>query len=75
MNDLHREHPGQESLERFLLNMLSKGELGILETHILACGHCVEQLEHLETEIAATRLALKQLEAGEQIFEKLACGL
>jgi len=63
MNEPYREHPSEEALERFLLNMSSEQELETLETHVLACEYCVDQLEALETQIAATRLALRQLEA------------
>jgi hypothetical protein len=63
MNEPYREHPSEEALERFLLNMSSEQELETLETHVLACEYCVDQLETLETQIAATRLALRQLAA------------
>ena len=70
MNEPYDEHPTEEALERFLLNMLSDEELGALELHILGCEDCVEQLETLETDIAATRLALRQSEAFERIMKK-----
>jgi hypothetical protein len=63
MNEPYREHPCEEALERFLLNMSSKEELEGLEPHVLACESCIDQLETLETQIAATRLALQRLEA------------
>ncbi len=63
MNESFREHPSEESLERFLLNMSPEEEVESVEMHILACGYCVEQLETLETQIAATRIALQTLEA------------
>ena len=63
MNETHREHPSEEALERFLLNMSPEEEIESLETHVLACEYCVDQLETLETQIAATRLALQKLEA------------
>ena len=62
MNEPYREHPSEEALERFLLNMSPEEEVEGFETHILACGYCIEQLETLETQIAATRLALQTLE-------------
>ncbi len=62
MNESYREHPSEEALERFLLNMSPEEELESVETHVLACGRCVDQLETLETQIAATRLALQTLE-------------
>jgi hypothetical protein len=43
--------------------MSSEEEREILETHVLACEYCVDQLETLETQIAATRLALRSLES------------
>jgi hypothetical protein len=74
MNNPYHEHPNEEALERFILNMSPEQELDILEPHILACGKCVEQLETLEIEIAATRLALRQLLATELILQKSAQG-
>jgi hypothetical protein len=62
MNERFREHPSEEALERFLLNMSPEEEIETVETHVLACGYCVRQLETLETQIAATRLALHELE-------------
>jgi hypothetical protein len=61
MNEPYREHPSEEALERFLLNTAREEELEIVETHIFACDYCVEQMETLETQIAATRLAFKEL--------------
>jgi hypothetical protein len=63
MNEPYSEHPSEEALERFLLNMSPEEELEALETHVLACSYCVDQLEYLETQIAATRLALETLES------------
>lgn len=62
MNESYREHPSEEALERFLLNMSPEEEIEELETHVLACGQCVDKLEMLETQIAATRMALQSLE-------------
>jgi hypothetical protein len=67
MNEPYREHPSEEALERFLLKMSPEGELDIVETHVLACGYCIEQLETLETRIAATRLALQELEVQKAL--------
>jgi hypothetical protein len=55
MTDPYSDHPSEEALESFLLNRLSEAELEIVETHILACEFCVEQLETLEALIAATK--------------------
>jgi hypothetical protein len=55
MTNPYSDHPSEEALESFLLNRLSEAELEIVETHILACELCVEQLEELETLIAATK--------------------
>jgi len=63
MNESFREHPSEEALERFLLNVSPEQELEDLEMHVLACGQCVDHLESIEVEIAATRLALRRLEA------------
>jgi hypothetical protein len=66
MDETYREHPSEEALERFLLGMSAEEEMEDLETHVLACGYCVEQLEILEIQIAATRLALQTLEADRK---------
>jgi hypothetical protein len=63
MKEPSREHPNEEALERFLLNMSSEAELETVETHVLACEYCVEKLETLETQIAATRFALRTVES------------
>jgi hypothetical protein len=62
MNDSYRDHPGEEALERFLLHQCSEDELEVVETHVLACESCVSQLEALELDIAATQIALRNLE-------------
>ena len=69
MSDSYRDHPNEEALERFLLNTSPEEELEILESHILACGECVGLLKTLENEIAATRLALRQLLEVERILK------
>jgi hypothetical protein len=65
------EHPSEETLELFLFNRLPEEDLDSLETHVLACEHCVECLETLETQIAATRVALQNLQDG-RILKKSA---
>jgi hypothetical protein len=67
MNEAFHDHPSEEALERFLLNMSAEEEIESVETHVLACGRCVEQLETLETQIAATRIALQTLEAQRNL--------
>jgi hypothetical protein len=67
MNESYREHPSEEALERFLLNMSADDEVESLEVHVLACGYCVEKLESLETQIAATRLALQKIETQRKV--------
>jgi hypothetical protein len=69
MNESYRDHKDDEALERFLLNMSSEEELEILESHIIACGYCIERLETLETDIGAIRLALRQTEAVNRILK------
>jgi hypothetical protein len=64
MDDPHREHPSEEALERFLLHRSQDDELEFVETHILACELCVTQLETLEVQIAATKMALRDLAAA-----------
>jgi hypothetical protein len=67
MNEPYREHPSEEALERFLLKMSPEGEIEVVETHIFACGYCIDQLETLETRIAATKMALRELEAQKAL--------
>ena len=69
MTDPYRDHPSEEELERFLLQRLSPAELEIVETHILACESCVEQLETLEILIAATKLTTTSQEAERTHLE------
>ena len=56
------EHPTEEALERFLMQHSQEEELEILETHILACASCIARLENLEMQIAATKIALRELQ-------------
>lgn len=56
------EHPNEEALERFLLRRSEEPEIEMVETHILACDACVERLEILETQIAATKIALQEFQ-------------
>ena len=70
MTNKNREHPHEDELERFLLNTSSEEELETLGPNILARGYCIELLETLENEIGATRLALRQLLAAEQILKR-----
>lgn len=64
MNERYNDHPDEEALERFLLHRCSEEELEIVETHVLACESCITQLEALEEDIAATKLALQRLESS-----------
>ncbi len=60
------EHPDEEALERFLLHRSEEPEVEIVETHMLACDACVERLEILETQIAATKIALQEFQLEAQ---------
>ena len=55
-------HLTEEQLERFLLHQTPDEELEGLETHFLACESCVVRLENLEIQIAATKLALREVQ-------------
>ncbi len=59
------EHPADEVLERFLLHGSDEEEVEVVETHVMACESCVTRLETLETEIAATKLALQNVRLDE----------
>jgi hypothetical protein len=65
MNEPYRDHPSEDSLERFLFNQSDEEELEIVETHFLACETCVTRLEALELNIAATKLALRTQQAEQ----------
>ncbi|HMF75698.1 MAG TPA: hypothetical protein VK604_08570 [Bryobacteraceae bacterium] len=65
MTDPYSDHPKEEALESFLLNRLPEAELEIVETHILACEFCIEQLESLEVLIAATKATAMKPEARQ----------
>lgn len=65
MNGPYQDHPHEDALERFLLNQSEEEELEIVETHILACESCVTRLETLEFNLAATKLALNNLQAEQ----------
>ena len=62
MTDPYLDHPNEEALERFLRNEVPESELEVIETHILACDSCVTRLQALETDMAAAKIALQQLE-------------
>jgi len=62
MQNSYSTHPAEEALERFLLHQCPDEELDIVETHILSCDGCVSRLEALETQIAATKIALRELQ-------------
>jgi len=65
MPNTYLEHPAEEVLERFLLHHSDEEELDVVETHILACESCIVRLETLETQIAATKLALQDIHQQE----------
>ncbi len=67
MNEPYRDHPSEDALERFLLNQSDEEELEIVETHIMACESCVTRLESLELNIAATKLAIKNKLAEQEV--------
>jgi anti-sigma factor RsiW len=60
MQNTYLEHPAEEVLERFILHQSDETELDVVETHVLACESCVDRLEALELQIAATKTALQE---------------
>ena len=62
MTDPYLDHPNEEALERFLRNEAQESELEIIETHILACESCVTRLEALEIDLAAVKIACRELQ-------------
>lgn len=71
MTDPYLDHPNEEALERFLRNEAQETELEIIETHILACESCVTRLEALEIELAAVKVACRELQT-ERIHKEAA---
>jgi hypothetical protein len=69
MNEPCRDHPDEDSLERFLLHQCQEDELELVETHIIACEACVTRLETLEFNIEATKLALKSFVQSVRLAE------
>lgn len=65
MQEPYIDHPAEEALERFLLHHCQEPELEVLETHILACESCVSRLESLESDIAASKIALREFQAQQ----------
>jgi hypothetical protein len=61
-----KDHPSEESLERYLLHRSSSGELDTIETHILACDDCVARLERAELYIATMRAACREVKEAER---------
>lgn len=61
-----KDHPSEESLERYLLHQSSNGELDTIETHILACDDCVARLERAELYIATMRAACREIKEEER---------
>lgn len=66
MNSSYLDHPSEEALERFLLHHAQEDELDRVETHVLACNTCVARLEELEVQMAAVKLALRELSQASE---------
>lgn len=67
MQNSYLTHPAEEALERFLLHQCPDDELSIVETHVLACDSCISRLQALEMQIAATKIALEELEREQSV--------
>lgn len=61
MTNTYFEHPAEDTLERYLLHRSDEQEIELVETHTLACDVCVQRLEALELNIAATKMALQEI--------------
>jgi hypothetical protein len=62
MQNSYLDHPAEEALERFLLHRCPDEELETVETHIFACGACVDRLEALENHVADLRMGYEELQ-------------
>jgi hypothetical protein len=61
MDQLNQDHPSEDALDRFVLDQCGEIELETIETHSLACDFCVDRLEMLAIDMAATRRALRNM--------------
>ena len=66
MNNLCLEHVSEELLERFLAGQASESESEIIETHLLICESCQEQLDELEDYRTAMRNGFALLKSEER---------
>jgi hypothetical protein len=66
MTNTYLEHPAEDVLERYLMHHSDEQEIELVETHTLACEPCIQRLEALEIQIAATKLALREMH-NEQV--------
>ena len=65
MKSIYLEHVSEETLERFALGRSTEEEEETVETHLFACHECIEHLEQVDLNIAATRLALQEYKLAQ----------
>lgn len=66
MNNLCLEHVSESMLERYLLGKVTDSESETIETHLLICEPCQEQLDELEEYRTAMREGFALLKAEER---------
>lgn len=56
-------HPTEETLELYALAHCEEQETELVETHLLMCENCRDQLDAVEQQIAVMKLALQAIES------------
>ena len=54
-----KEHPSEETLERYLFGSLLDGEIEGVEEHLLVCHSCIDTAEQLLSFVQSLRSTLK----------------
>lgn len=60
------DHPGDDTLELYVLSRLSENEMAMLERHVLECPECAHRLDEARTFVRAIQEALRQLREQEE---------
>lgn len=65
MTNTYFDHPAEDVLERYLMHRSDEREAELVESHTLACEPCVQRMEALEIQLAATKIALQEFHNQE----------
>ena len=55
-----KQHPSEETLEKYLFGLLSDCEVEPVEEHLLVCHSCIEAAEQLLAFVQSLRSSLKE---------------